>query len=64
VRVARQAVQQAGGDASVAVIDEGSSKNIDTLTHKTPVVAFIYGEKGLMGSLSLEGARIAPYKPE
>lgn len=55
---------QVGGDASIAVIDEGATKDIDTLSQKDPVVAFIYGEKGLMGSLSLEGAKIAPYKPE
>jgi lipid-binding SYLF domain-containing protein len=55
---------QAGGDASVTVIDEGNSKNIDTLTDKDPVVAFLYGEKGLMGALSLEGAKISPYTPE
>lgn len=55
---------QVGGDASVTVIDEGKSKNIDTLTHENPIVAFIFGEKGLMGSLSLEGAKIAPYTPE
>lgn len=55
---------QVGGDASVTVIDEGAAKDIDTLTHKEPVVAFIWGEQGLMGSLSLEGAKISPYTPE
>ncbi len=55
---------QVGGDASVTVIDEGKSKNIDTLTRNTPIVAFVYGETGLMGSLSIEGAKIAPYTPQ
>jgi lipid-binding SYLF domain-containing protein len=53
-----------GGDASVAVIDEGAAKNVDSLTHKEPIVAFVYGAKGLMGSLSLEGAKISPYTPD
>jgi lipid-binding SYLF domain-containing protein len=55
---------QVGGDASVAVIDEGTTKDIDTLSSKNPVVAFVFGEKGLMGSLSLEGAKISPYTPK
>lgn len=55
---------QAGGNASVTAIDEGKSKDIDTLTRNNPIVAFIYGEKGLMGSLSIEGAKIAPYTPK
>ncbi len=55
---------QVGGNASVTVIDEGKSKDIDTLTRNTPIVAFIYGETGLMGSLSIEGAKIAPYTPQ
>jgi lipid-binding SYLF domain-containing protein len=55
---------QVGADASVFVIDEGASKNVDTLTHDKPVVAYIYGKKGLMGSLSLEGEKISPYTPE
>lgn len=55
---------QVGGDASVTVIDEGSSSNIDTLTENHPVVAFVYGEKGLMGALALEGTKISPYVPD
>lgn len=55
---------QVGGDASITVIDAGATGDVDTLSRKAPVVAFIFGETGLMGSLSLEGARIAPYKPE
>lgn len=55
---------QIGGDATVTVIDAGATGDVDTLSQKAPVVAFVFGETGLMGSLSLEGARIAPYKPE
>jgi lipid-binding SYLF domain-containing protein len=55
---------EVGADAGVAVIDAGASKDFDTLSQKDPVVAFIYGETGLMGSLSLEGSKISPYKPE
>jgi lipid-binding SYLF domain-containing protein len=55
---------EVGGDAGIAVIDEGASKNIDTLSAKEPVVAFIFGETGLMGSLSLEGSKIEAYEPK
>jgi len=55
---------EVGGDAGVAVIDQGASKDIDTLSGKEPVVAYIFGEKGLMGSLSLEGSKIEAYEPK
>ena len=55
---------KAGGDASVAVIDEGATKSIDTFTQDHPIIVFIYGKEGLMGSLSVEGSKISPYTPE
>ena len=47
-----------GGDASVALIDLGAGKTIDTHNIKDPVVGFIYGAKGLMYNLTLEGTKI------
>jgi lipid-binding SYLF domain-containing protein len=55
---------EVGADTGVTVIDTGASKDFDTLSQKDPIVAFIFGETGLMGSLSLEGSKISPYKPE
>lgn len=47
-----------GADASVALIDLGAGKTIDTQNIKDPVVGFIYGSKGLMYNLTLEGTKI------
>jgi lipid-binding SYLF domain-containing protein len=49
---------EAGADANVTLIDEGSSRDIDTLIDKEPVVAFAFGHRGLMGDLSVEGSKI------
>jgi lipid-binding SYLF domain-containing protein len=48
-----------GGDASVAVMKKGAGGDYDTQTLKKPVLAFIFGEKGLMGDASLQGAKIS-----
>jgi lipid-binding SYLF domain-containing protein len=47
-----------GADTSVAVVDKGAAGKIDTKTFDQPVVAFVFGQEGLMGSLSLEGSKI------
>jgi lipid-binding SYLF domain-containing protein len=48
---------EVGADASVAVAKMGAGGSLDTTNVKQAVVAFIFGEKGLMGDLSLEGSR-------
>jgi lipid-binding SYLF domain-containing protein len=47
-----------GVDGSVALIDVGAAKAIDTTNIKDPVVGFIFGGKGLMYNLTLEGTKI------
>jgi lipid-binding SYLF domain-containing protein len=47
-----------GGDASVAVVRTGVGGKLDTMQMTKPVQVFVYGSKGLMGSLSLEGTKI------
>lgn len=47
-----------GIDGSVALIDLGAGKTIDTNNIKDPVVGFIFGSKGLMYNLTLEGSKI------
>ncbi|CEN56005.1 BPSL1445 family SYLF domain-containing lipoprotein [Candidatus Methylopumilus turicensis] len=49
----------AGIDGSVAVIDSGAGKGINTETAKEPIIAFIFSNKGLMGNLSLEGSKFS-----
>jgi lipid-binding SYLF domain-containing protein len=46
-----------GVDGSVAFIDVGKGKSIDTVTIKDPIVAFVFGQKGLMANATIEGAK-------
>ncbi len=46
-----------GVDGSVALVDVGIGKSIDTNTIKDPVIGFVFGQKGLMYNLTLEGAK-------
>ncbi len=48
-----------GVDGSVALIDLGAGKTIDTNNIKDPVVGFIFGSKGLMYNLTLEGTKFS-----
>ena len=48
---------QVGVDGSVALIDIGGGKTIDSSNVRDPVVGFIYGSKGLMYNLTLEGTK-------
>jgi lipid-binding SYLF domain-containing protein len=49
-----------GADAGVAVASAGAGHEYDTETLKRPVLSFVLGEHGLIGDLSLEGAKITP----
>ena len=46
-----------GIDGSVALVDLGAGKTIDSKNIKDPVVGFIFGSKGLMYNLTLEGSK-------
>jgi lipid-binding SYLF domain-containing protein len=46
-----------GIDGSVALIDIGAGKTIDSQNIRDPVVGFIFGSAGLMYNLTLEGTR-------
>jgi lipid-binding SYLF domain-containing protein len=48
-----------GVDGSVALIDLGAGKTIDTDNVRDPVVGFIFGSKGLMYNLTLEGSKFS-----
>ena len=47
---------EVGVDASVAIAKVGATGKLDTTNLKQAVVAFVFGEKGLMADLSLEGS--------
>ena len=48
-----------GVDGSVALIDIGAGKTIDSQNVSDPVVGFIFGSKGLMYNLTLEGTKFS-----
>jgi lipid-binding SYLF domain-containing protein len=48
-----------GADASVAVVKTGAGGTYDTQMLNHPVLVFTFGEKGLMGDVSLKGAKIS-----
>ena len=48
-----------GVDASVAVITIGAGGSIDTSRLASPIVGFIFDEKGLMYNLTLEGTKVS-----
>jgi lipid-binding SYLF domain-containing protein len=46
-----------GVDGSAAFIDVGTGKSIDTVNIKDPIVAFMFGQRGLMANATIEGAK-------
>ena len=51
-----------GSGPSVVVIDQGAAMSNTTTTLKKDVIAFPFGQKGLMAGLGLEGSKIKPIK--
>jgi lipid-binding SYLF domain-containing protein len=48
-----------GVDGSVAIITIGAGGAIDTNSIRSPVIGFIFDQKGLMYNLTLEGSKIS-----
>ena len=48
---------RAGVDGSIVLIDSGAGASVDTDNVKHPIVGFVFGLKGLMINLSLEGSK-------
>jgi lipid-binding SYLF domain-containing protein len=51
-----------GVDGSVALINLGMGDSLDTTNVKDPIVAFVFGQKGLMYNLTLEGSKFNKLK--
>ena len=49
---------EVGVDGSVALVSVGAGGTIDTTNIKDPIVAFIFGQKGLMYNLTIEGSKL------
>lgn len=52
-----------GSGPSITVIDQGAGGDFSTTTLRSDVFAFIYGQKGLMGGIGLQGQKITRLKP-
>ncbi|MEX0616097.1 MAG: YSC84-related protein [Methylophaga sp.] len=48
---------EAGVDGSVAVVEWGVGEDINTINIEDPIVGFMFGNKGLMFNLTLEGSK-------
>jgi lipid-binding SYLF domain-containing protein len=53
---------EVGVGPSVVVMDEGKAKTMTTTTVKDDIYAFIFGQKGLMGGLGVQGNKITRLK--
>lgn len=51
-----------GVDGSVALVNLGAAASIDTAKIKEPIVGFVFGQKGLMYNLTLEGSKFTKLK--
>jgi len=54
---------EVGMGPSIVVVDAGVAKNLTTTTAKDDVYAFIFGQKGLMAGLGLQGSKITRINP-
>jgi lipid-binding SYLF domain-containing protein len=53
---------EVGIDGSVALVKIGAGGTIDSTTVQQPIIAFIFGQKGLMFNLTLEGSKFTKLK--
>lgn len=53
---------EAGVDGSVALIELGAGKDINTINMQDPIVGFVFSNKGLMYNLTLEGSKMTKLK--
>src|SRR5262249_15351993 len=53
-----------GTGPNVVVVDQGAHAQADTTTVSQAVYAIAFSQKGLMGSLSLEGSKITRIHPK
>jgi lipid-binding SYLF domain-containing protein len=49
---------EVGVDGSVALITIGTGGSIDSITAQEPIIGFVFGQKGLMLNVTLEGSKM------
>ena len=55
---------EVGVGPSLVVVDEGVARNLSTSTAKDDIYAFIFGQKGLMAGIGLQGSKITRITPD
>jgi len=55
---------EAGVDAEITLIDVGAAASVETLRSQHPIAGFIFDQKGLMGGVSLKGAKFTRIHPD
>jgi lipid-binding SYLF domain-containing protein len=55
---------EVGIGPTVVVVDEGIAKTMTTTTMKDDIYAFIFGQKGLMAGLGIQGNKITKINPK
>jgi lipid-binding SYLF domain-containing protein len=49
---------EVGVDGSIALVTIGAGGSVDTNTAQQPIIGFVFGQKGLMANLTLEGSKM------
>jgi len=55
---------EVGVGPTVVLVDEGKAKTMTTTTAKDDIYAFIFGQKGLMAGLGIQGNKITKINPK
>ena len=55
---------EVGVGPSIVVVDEGMAKTTTTNTLKDDIYAFVFGQKGLMAGLGIQGNKISKITPK
>jgi len=55
---------EVGVGPTVVVVDEGKAKTMTTTTSKDDIYAFMFGQKGLMAGLGIQGNKITKINPK
>ena len=55
---------EAGVDAEITLIEVGTKVSVETLRSQHPIAGFVFDQKGLMGGLSVKGAKFTKIKPD
>lgn len=55
---------EVGVGPTIVVMDEGAAKSLTTSTAKEDIYAFVFGQKGLMAGIGLQGSKITRIQPD